>query len=174
MLPGHSAFFLNNAGATATAKKRARDSLNRALNEAIEPVYCTACGHLLARGVCGEHCGILHQIHGSVANVRLVRGKANKGATVSATLFERDMPDLVLFSNSVHAAVHLNAGEMKATPKCLKCRLLAVTTVKPCTAAVAAIAASSKPGAAPAAIARSSMRPVSSAALEASGSVLDR
>jgi len=41
---GHSAYFLNNAGAEASAKKRARDNLNRALNEAIEPVHCPACG----------------------------------------------------------------------------------------------------------------------------------
>ncbi len=58
---------------------------------------------------------------------------------------------------------------MKATPKCLKCRSFAVTTVKSLTAAVAAIAASSKPGALPAAIARSSIRPVSSAASGSEG-----
>ena len=41
---GHSPFFLNNAGAAASAQKRARANLNRALNEAIEPVHCPACG----------------------------------------------------------------------------------------------------------------------------------
>jgi hypothetical protein len=41
---GHSAFFLNNAGAAASAKMRARATLNRALNEAIEPVHCPTCG----------------------------------------------------------------------------------------------------------------------------------
>jgi hypothetical protein len=41
---GHSAFFLNNAGATASAQRRARANLNRALSEAIEPVHCHACG----------------------------------------------------------------------------------------------------------------------------------
>lgn|SRR5262249_32988305 len=41
---GHSAFFLNNAGAAASAKRRAHANLNRALREAIEPVHCPACG----------------------------------------------------------------------------------------------------------------------------------
>jgi hypothetical protein len=41
---GHSAFFLNNAGAAASAKIRARANLDRALIEAIEPVHCPACG----------------------------------------------------------------------------------------------------------------------------------
>lgn len=41
---GHSAFLLNNAGAAASAKMRARENLNRALREAIEPVHCPACG----------------------------------------------------------------------------------------------------------------------------------
>jgi hypothetical protein len=39
-------------------------------------------------------------------------------------------------------ARHLAGGEMKATPKCLKCGSLTVTTIKPWTAAVAAIGAS--------------------------------
>jgi hypothetical protein len=41
---GHSAFFLNNAGAAASAEMRARANLDRVLNEAIEPVHCPACG----------------------------------------------------------------------------------------------------------------------------------
>ena len=41
---GHSGFFLNNAGAAANAKMRAQANLERALNEAIEPVHCPACG----------------------------------------------------------------------------------------------------------------------------------
>jgi hypothetical protein len=41
---GHSPFFLNNAGAAAKAEIRARANLDRALNEAIEPVHCPACG----------------------------------------------------------------------------------------------------------------------------------
>lgn len=41
---GHSAFLLNNAGAAASAKKRALANLNRALAEAVEPVHCPACG----------------------------------------------------------------------------------------------------------------------------------
>jgi hypothetical protein len=41
---GHSAFFLNNAGAAASAKMRAHANLNRALHQAIEPVHCPACG----------------------------------------------------------------------------------------------------------------------------------
>jgi hypothetical protein len=41
---GHSAFFLNDARAAASAKTRARANLNRALNEAIEPAHCPACG----------------------------------------------------------------------------------------------------------------------------------
>jgi hypothetical protein len=35
---GHSAFYLNNAGAAASAKMRAHANLNRALHQAIEPV----------------------------------------------------------------------------------------------------------------------------------------
>jgi hypothetical protein len=41
---GHSAFYLNNAGAAASAKMRAHANLNRALHQAIEPVHCPACG----------------------------------------------------------------------------------------------------------------------------------
>ena len=41
---GHSGFFMNNAGAAASAETRARDNLRRALNEAIDPVHCPACG----------------------------------------------------------------------------------------------------------------------------------
>jgi hypothetical protein len=41
---GHSAYFLNNAGAETSAETRARNNLNRALNEAVEPVHCSACG----------------------------------------------------------------------------------------------------------------------------------
>jgi hypothetical protein len=41
---GHSAFMLNNAGAAAIARRRARANLNRALDEAIEPVHCPTCG----------------------------------------------------------------------------------------------------------------------------------
>ena len=44
------------------------------------------------------------------------------------------------------SAVHLMGGAMKETPKCLKRRALAVTTVSPWTAVVAAMAASSKFG----------------------------
>jgi hypothetical protein len=41
---GHSAFFLNDAGAKETARMRASANLNRALNEAVEPVHCPTCG----------------------------------------------------------------------------------------------------------------------------------
>jgi hypothetical protein len=41
---GHSAFYLNNAGAEASAQVRARANLTRALDEAIEPVHCPRCG----------------------------------------------------------------------------------------------------------------------------------
>jgi hypothetical protein len=41
---GHSAFFLNNAGAAVSAKMRARANLDRALDEAIKPVHCPSCG----------------------------------------------------------------------------------------------------------------------------------
>jgi hypothetical protein len=41
---GHSAFHLNNTGAAESAKTRARANLNRALDEAIEPVHCPTCG----------------------------------------------------------------------------------------------------------------------------------
>jgi hypothetical protein len=41
---GHSAFYLNNAGAAASAKMRAHANLNRVLHQAIEPVHCPACG----------------------------------------------------------------------------------------------------------------------------------
>lgn len=41
---GHSPFFLNNTGAAASARIRARANLNRALHEAIEPVHCPTCG----------------------------------------------------------------------------------------------------------------------------------
>jgi hypothetical protein len=41
---GHSAFYLNNAGAAASAKMRAHANLDHALKEAIEPVHCPACG----------------------------------------------------------------------------------------------------------------------------------
>lgn len=41
---GHSAFLLNNAGAAANAKMRARENLDRVLNETIEPVHCPTCG----------------------------------------------------------------------------------------------------------------------------------
>jgi hypothetical protein len=42
---GHSPFIVfNNAGAAAAAEKRARASLNRALDEAVEAVPCPACG----------------------------------------------------------------------------------------------------------------------------------
>jgi hypothetical protein len=40
---GHSPFFLNSAGAAASAKMRAHANLNRALDE-VEPVHCPACG----------------------------------------------------------------------------------------------------------------------------------
>ena len=41
---GHAPFCLGNAGAAEDAKLRARDNLNRALSEAIEPVHCPTCG----------------------------------------------------------------------------------------------------------------------------------
>jgi hypothetical protein len=41
---GHSAFLLDNSRAAASAEMRARANLDRALNEAIEPVHCPACG----------------------------------------------------------------------------------------------------------------------------------
>lgn len=41
---GHSAFWLNNAGAAVSADTRARSNLQRMLNEAVEPVPCPTCG----------------------------------------------------------------------------------------------------------------------------------
>ena len=41
---GHSPFFLTDATAKAAAQQRARINLSLALNEAIEPVHCPACG----------------------------------------------------------------------------------------------------------------------------------
>jgi len=41
---GHSAFWLNNAGAEVSAESRARANLKRALDEAIEPVHRPMCG----------------------------------------------------------------------------------------------------------------------------------
>ncbi|MFZ1923967.1 MAG: hypothetical protein WAU57_20305 [Xanthobacteraceae bacterium] len=41
---GHSGFYFNNAGASASADARARANLVHALDEAIEPVHCPTCG----------------------------------------------------------------------------------------------------------------------------------
>src|SRR6266566_4721510 len=41
---GDSPFNLSNTEAAANARKRARDNLSRALNEAIEPIHCVSCG----------------------------------------------------------------------------------------------------------------------------------
>jgi hypothetical protein len=55
---GHSPFFLNGAGAAASAKMRAHANLNRALDE-VEPVHCPACGIFQPDMV-----QVLHQRHG--------------------------------------------------------------------------------------------------------------
>ena len=55
---GHSAFMLNNAGAAASAKTRARANLVRALDEATEPVHCPTCGiyqPAMVRVLCERH-----------------------------------------------------------------------------------------------------------------------